>query len=91
MFVSAQVSLYPLGQTDLDPAIGAVWKALGAHGLGYQAGTMSTLVEGEDVEVFAALREGFAGAADLGGAVMVVTVSNACPVRDTRSRAEEPR
>jgi uncharacterized protein YqgV (UPF0045/DUF77 family) len=88
MFVSAQVSLYPLGQSDLDPAIGTVWKALEAHGLGYQAGTMSTLLEGDDMQVFDALRDAFAGAADLGGAVMVVTVSNACPASWTRSRGE---
>jgi uncharacterized protein YqgV (UPF0045/DUF77 family) len=90
MFVSAQVSLYPLGQSDLDPAIGAVWNALEAHGLGYQPGTMSTLVEGESDQIFAALHEAFAGAADLGGAVMVVTVSNACPARVARSRGEQP-
>ncbi len=79
MHISAQVSLYPLGQSDLAPAIEAVWEALRDHELDPQAGTMSTLVEGDDGVVFAALRDAFAGAAQFGGAVMVVTVSNVCP------------
>jgi len=81
MQVSAQVSLYPLGQSDLSPAIEAVWEALHTHGLAPQPGTMSTLVQGDDGAVFAALREAFAGATQYGGAVMVVTVSNVCPAR----------
>jgi uncharacterized protein YqgV (UPF0045/DUF77 family) len=87
MEISAQVSLYPLGQSDLAPAIDAVWKALHAHGLAAQPGTMSTLVQGDDGTVFEALREAFAGATQYGGAVMVVTVSNVCPVRVTEGSA----
>lgn len=81
MEISAQVSLYPLGQSDLSPAIEAVWEALRGQGLEPQPGTMSTLVQGDDEVVFAALRDAFAGAAQFGGAVMVVTVSNICPSR----------
>jgi uncharacterized protein YqgV (UPF0045/DUF77 family) len=81
MYISAQVSLYPLGQSDLAPAIEAVWKALRAHGLAPQPGAMSTLVQGDDRPVFAALRDAFAEAARYGGAVMVVTVSNMCPAQ----------
>jgi uncharacterized protein YqgV (UPF0045/DUF77 family) len=79
MEISAQVSLYPLGQSDLGPAIEAVWKALGSHGLAAQPGAMSTLVQGNDRTVFAALRDAFTEATQYGGAVMVVTVSNVCP------------
>ncbi len=79
MSVSAQVSVYPLGQMDLTPAIEAVWRALQAHGLNYHAGAMSTIVEGEEAVVFAALRDAFGAAAQYGGTVMVMTVSNACP------------
>jgi uncharacterized protein YqgV (UPF0045/DUF77 family) len=80
MGISAQVSLYPLGQSDLAPAIEAVWEALRTHGLAPQPGAMSTLVQGEDQTVFAALRDAFADATQFGGAVMVITVSNVCPV-----------
>jgi uncharacterized protein YqgV (UPF0045/DUF77 family) len=79
MFVSAQVSLYPLGQSDLWPAIKAVWQALDKHGLGYRPGPMSTLVEGEAGAMFAALHDAFEAAAGHGNTVMVFTLSNACP------------
>lgn len=79
MGVSAQVSVYPLGQGDLAPAIQAAWKAFRAHGLSYQPGPMSTLLEGDTEKVFAALRDAFQAATTQGATVMVVTVSNACP------------
>jgi len=80
--VSAQISLYPLGQKNLDPAIRAVWAVLERHGLDYQVGAMSTLAWGEDSDVFAALQEAFEEATRSGPAVMVVTISNACPVSE---------
>jgi uncharacterized protein YqgV (UPF0045/DUF77 family) len=79
MGVSAQVSVYPLGQGDLTPAIQAAWKAFCARGLNYQPGPMSTLLEGDTEKVFAALRDAFQAATAQGATVMVVTVSNACP------------
>ena len=78
--VSAQLSLYPLGQTDLSPAIEAVLGALRRRGLPLEVGSMSTLTWGDDETVFAALREAFAAAAAHGPAVLQVTVSNACPL-----------
>lgn len=78
--VSAQLSLYPLGQADLAPAIQAVVNVLNARGLPHEVGPMSTLVWGDDEAVFAALQEAFAAAAAYGEAVMTVTVSNACPL-----------
>ena len=77
--VSAQVSLYPLGQSDLELAIKDLWQALDERGLEQERGAMITLVWGDDEEVFAALRAGFRRAAERGGTVMVVTLSNACP------------
>ncbi len=77
--LSAQVSLYPLGQSDLELAIKDLWQALDERGLEQECGAMSTLVWGDDEEVFAALQEGFRRAAERGGTVMVVTLSNACP------------
>lgn len=81
--VSAQLSLYPLGQADLAPAIEAVLEALRGRGLPLQVGSMSTLTWGDDETVFAALREAFAAAAAHGPAVLQVTVSNACPLPAT--------
>lgn len=80
MVIGAQVSLYPLGQPDLLPAIQDIWDALEEAGLHKEAGPMSTLVYGEDEAVLAALRAGFARATQRGPAVMVITLTNACPL-----------
>jgi uncharacterized protein YqgV (UPF0045/DUF77 family) len=80
MISSAQVSVYPLRQHRLGPAIETVRAALAASGLNPQVGPMSTVVVGEDALIFAALGEAFAKAASLGEVVMTVTISNACPV-----------
>lgn len=82
MTVSAQVSLYPLRQERLGPAIEALRRALERAGLEAHVGPMSTLVTGERARIFAALEEGFAEAAEAGSVVMNVTVSNACPVEE---------
>jgi uncharacterized protein YqgV (UPF0045/DUF77 family) len=78
--ISAQVSLYPLRQEHLTPAIQAVSEALTAAGLQPQIGPMSTVVTGEVARVFAALQEAFVRAAATGDVVLTVTLSNACPV-----------
>jgi len=80
MFISAQVSLYPLGQPDLAPAIDDAVNALRQHQLEVAPGAMSTVVSGEDDAVFAALKDAMRRSSDRGQAVMVVTLSNACPV-----------
>jgi hypothetical protein len=43
---------------------------------------MSTVVTGDVDAVFAGLKESFAQAAEQGDIVMVVTLSNACPVTE---------
>ena len=80
MIIGAQVSLYPLGQDDLLPGIQDVWEELEAAGLPKTPGSMSTLVYGEDQAVLEALRAGFARAAERGPTVMVITLTNACPL-----------
>ena len=80
MVISAQLSIYPLRQDHLSPAIQAVSDALRDAGLQPQIGPMSTLVMGEAEVVFAALHDAFVHAAAMGHVVMTVTMSNACPV-----------
>lgn len=80
MDVSAQVSLYPLRQERLSPAIEALRSALELEGVEAQVGPMSTLVSGEVDAVFRALKAGFEQVAARGPVAMVITVSNACPV-----------
>lgn len=78
--ISAQISLYPLRQEHLSPAIELVKNTLEAHGLHPNIGAMSTVVTGETETVFTALQEAFRGAAATGHVVMTVTFSNACPI-----------
>ena len=80
MISSAQVSMYPLRQEHIGPAIETVRVAFEARGLRPEIGPMSTHVVGEDDLIFAALEEAFAKAADVGEVVMTITVSNACPI-----------
>jgi len=79
MDIGAQVSLYPLGQVDLLPGIQDVWDALEEAGLQAEPGPMSTLVFGKDEIILEALRRGFRRACERGPAVMVITITNACP------------
>lgn len=80
MIACARISLYPLRQDRLGPAIEALRATLEAAGFAPRVGAMSTAVVGEDTAIFAALAEGFGRAAALGHVVMTITVSNACPV-----------
>jgi uncharacterized protein YqgV (UPF0045/DUF77 family) len=77
--LTAQVSLYPLRQDHLSPAIDAALALWRERGLDVQPGSMSTLIAGDEAAVWEALRAAFAAAAANGETVMVVTVSNACP------------
>jgi len=80
MSVSAQISIYPLRQERLGPAVEAVRLALESRRLEPEVGPMSTFVTGDSESIFAALREAFEQAAETGPVAMVLTVSNACPV-----------
>ena len=77
--ITAQLSVYPLGEASLSPTIDKALRILRNHGLDVEAGTMSSLVSGDDDVVFAALQSVFHQIAAQGPVVMVATFSNACP------------
>jgi tRNA-Thr(GGU) m(6)t(6)A37 methyltransferase TsaA len=77
---AAQVSLYPLGQEALSPAIDEALRVFRRHGLEVEPGAMSSMLVGDDAAIFAALQEAFRRASEQGRVVMVVTFSNACPI-----------
>jgi uncharacterized protein YqgV (UPF0045/DUF77 family) len=79
MVVSTQVSIYPLRQERLSPAIRAVQERPEATGLRPEVGAMSTMVGGEDDAVLGALQEASQEAA-AGQVVLTITASNACPI-----------
>jgi len=80
MFISAQISLYPLKEQKLSPIIEEAWKILEENQLDLEKGAMSTVVAGEENRVFTAIREVFLKTAEKGAVSMVVTYSNACPI-----------
>jgi tRNA-Thr(GGU) m(6)t(6)A37 methyltransferase TsaA len=80
MGISVQVSLYPLGQVSLAPAIDEALRVFREHRLDVELGAMSSLIVGKDAAVFDALQEAFRRVAEQGPVVMVATFSNACPV-----------
>jgi uncharacterized protein YqgV (UPF0045/DUF77 family) len=77
--ITAQMSLYPLDQADLSPAIDEALCILREHGLEVEVGPMSSLVAGDEKTVFTALQSAFSRIAEQGPVVMVATFSNACP------------
>lgn len=79
MRISAQISLYPLKQEKLSPAIEEAWKVMQGFCLQLKKGEMSTVVSGEAEKVFAALQAAFLRSAEKGPLSMVVILSNACP------------
>jgi uncharacterized protein YqgV (UPF0045/DUF77 family) len=79
MDVSVQVSLYPLRQDRLSPAIREMQDVLSDAGLDVTPGPMSTLVTGDGAAVFEALKIAFLRTAATGHIVMTATISNACP------------
>ena len=81
MFISAQVSLYPLRETHLSPALDDALRIFRDNGLDVSPGDMSTVVSGEDEALFAAIKDVFRKTSERGDVVMVVTLSNACPVK----------
>jgi uncharacterized protein YqgV (UPF0045/DUF77 family) len=80
MMITAQISVYPLGQRVLGPPIQQAIARLQAAGLIVECGSMSTVVAGEVDAVFEALREVFGELASQGHVIMSVTFSNACPL-----------
>ena len=79
MHVSAQISLYPLRQEHLSPAIKKIAHVFEEAGLHPQVGPMSTVIEGDSDAVFSSLQKAFVEASNTGQVVLNVTISNACP------------
>ena len=77
--ISAQVSLYPLRQKEIEPRIREAVDIFRECGLKTRMGEINTLVWGEEEVLFSAMREAFHQAAESGDTVMVIILSNACP------------
>jgi uncharacterized protein YqgV (UPF0045/DUF77 family)/predicted enzyme related to lactoylglutathione lyase len=77
--VHLQLSVYPLRQPHLRPAIEAALRAAAGEGVEVVVGPLSTLVRGDEAAVFAALRAAFRAAASSGSTVVVATLAGGAP------------
>lgn len=81
--VNLQLSVYPLRQPHLRPAIEAALRAAGEEGVQIAVGRLSTFVRGDEPAVFAALRAAFKAAGSSGPTVAVATLSTGVPSDET--------
>lgn len=91
--ISVQLSLYPLRQAHLGPAIASALEVFRARGLDVTPGTMSTVIAGGIDAVFDGLKASFQAAAAAGDVVMVASISNCCPapVADRQNQTHSAR
>jgi catechol 2,3-dioxygenase-like lactoylglutathione lyase family enzyme len=81
--VHLQLSVYPLRQPHLRPGIEAALGAAIAEGVDVSVGRLSTVIQGSEPAVFAALRAAFRAAGSAGSTVMVATLANGAPEDET--------
>ena len=78
-----QLSVYPLRQSHVGPAVRAAVKAAADQGLDLSVGRLSTFAAGDEESVFRALRAAFTAARSFGPTVVVVTLSSGLPSPET--------
>jgi catechol 2,3-dioxygenase-like lactoylglutathione lyase family enzyme len=81
--VNLQLSVYPLRQPHLRPAIEAALSAAAGEGVDITVGRLSTFVRGDEPAVFAALRAAFRAAGSSGSTVVVATLAGGAPSGET--------
>ena len=79
MKVKAEVSIYPLRQSDLTRLIQQFVEGIKNNKLQVRVGPMSSLIEGDSQVVFQSLREEFERLAKEYEVVLTAKISNACP------------
>jgi uncharacterized protein YqgV (UPF0045/DUF77 family) len=89
MGIAFQVSLYPLMQNDIHPAIDGFIANLKSQKLDVDVHETSTIGSGDVDKVFSALKEAYVKACEFGDTIMVVTVANGCPTKDELMRLNE--
>ena len=79
MKVKAEVSIYPLRNSDLTRLIQQFVEVLKDNKLQVRVGPMSSLVEGDSQVVFQSLQDDFEQLAAEHEVVLTAKISNACP------------
>ncbi len=76
--IGIQVSIYPLREKSLSPALNKFWDKLEERKLKFEVNSFSTIIWGEEDEIFDFLKEVWKEIAEDKSIIMVVTLSNAC-------------
>ncbi|MEW6716536.1 MAG: YkoF family thiamine/hydroxymethylpyrimidine-binding protein [Chloroflexota bacterium] len=76
--IHCQFALYTLRTAQIEEVLEAALSEVSASGFEIKVGKMSTELQGEAAQVFAALQAAYQRAAQMGQVVMTVTISNAC-------------
>lgn len=77
--VGCQFSVYPLRQADIDTPVQATINAAAEAGVSIRVGNLSTLMWGDEEQVFAAVRAAFRAARHHGPAVLTATFAAGMP------------
>jgi uncharacterized protein YqgV (UPF0045/DUF77 family) len=80
VIVQAEISLYPLGESEYGGRIESFIEKLKSSGFEVAVGTMSTIILGECGDVFRVLSDAYEEEIETGESVLTVKVSNACPM-----------
>lgn len=86
MNIQAEISLYPLRTPSLTELIESFIRHLRQRNLEVEMGTMSSRISGECKDLFPALGIAFEEVADEGEIVLIVKVSNACPLSEKEEK-----
>jgi uncharacterized protein YqgV (UPF0045/DUF77 family) len=84
MNIQAEISLYPLRKPNLAELIDRFLQHLRRRKLEVKIGTMSSHISGECKDLFSALGIAFEEAANEGEIVILIKVSNACPLSERK-------
>lgn len=76
--ISCQVSLYPLGNPEYQKVVLEALKNLNTGDMQVDVNPMSTILKGDDEEVWKAVRHLYETGRKSGDVVMVVTLSSRC-------------
>lgn len=88
--ISIQISLYPLGDTDITRNIMEFLQIFESYGLRYDMGSMSTVITGQTSAMFTALEEAYRYVAQQNRFVLVCTMSNAVPTEKDLEQISAP-
>jgi uncharacterized protein YqgV (UPF0045/DUF77 family) len=84
MMVQAELSLYPLGISDISEPIHRFCDELRKNGMEVHVGAMSSIVNGECENLMGAIAKATEAIGNTGQFVLSCKISNACPIYDSR-------